>query len=213
MSLPNPDVTNPIVDGKGVLIPFWKKWFIELRKQVESGGSGGGSTSPLVAKGDLWGYSNVNARVPVGNNGDVLTADNATALGVKWAAPSGGGGGGGSYTTGTFTATLLGCTTAPTTTMHYLVTNNICALWLGGVSFLGVATGAGSVGFSGLPVACRAATYHAVACGPIMNNNTFAVGFAYGMNSSNVGFDTVGNVSWGGSVGLALGWTMVYPLT
>ena len=45
-----------------------------------------GLTSPLTTKGDVWGYSTVNARVPVGTNGQVLTADSAQALGVKWAA-------------------------------------------------------------------------------------------------------------------------------
>ena len=55
-------------------------------------GSGG---SPLTTKGDVFGFSTVNARIPVGTNGQVLTADSTQALGVKWAA--GGGGGGGSF--------------------------------------------------------------------------------------------------------------------
>ena len=46
---------------------------------------GGGLSSPLTTKGDVWGYSTTNARVPVGTNGQVLTADSAEALGVKWA--------------------------------------------------------------------------------------------------------------------------------
>lgn len=45
-----------------------------------------GSTSPLTTKGDLWGYSTVDARLPVGTNNYVLTADSAQTLGVKWAA-------------------------------------------------------------------------------------------------------------------------------
>jgi hypothetical protein len=51
---------------------------------------GGGLSSPLTTKGDVWGYSTTNARIPVGANGTVLTADSAQTLGVKWAAPSGG---------------------------------------------------------------------------------------------------------------------------
>ncbi len=52
---------------------------------------GGGTTSPLTTKGDIWGYSTTNARIPVGTtNGFVLTTDSSTALGVKWAAASGG---------------------------------------------------------------------------------------------------------------------------
>jgi len=46
--------------------------------------------TPLTTKGDLFGYSTVNARVPVGTNGQVLTADSAQALGLKWATPAGG---------------------------------------------------------------------------------------------------------------------------
>jgi trimeric autotransporter adhesin len=53
---------------------------------------GGGLTSPLTTKGDVWGYSTTNARVPVGTNGQVLTADSAEATGVKWATAAGGGG-------------------------------------------------------------------------------------------------------------------------
>jgi hypothetical protein len=52
---------------------------------------GGGLTSPLTTKGDVWGYSTTNARIPVGANGTVLTADSAETLGVKWVAPAGGG--------------------------------------------------------------------------------------------------------------------------
>lgn len=52
----------------------------------------GGSSSPLTTKGDLFGYSTTNARVPVGTNGQVLTADSAEALGVKWASPAASGG-------------------------------------------------------------------------------------------------------------------------
>lgn len=48
-----------------------------------------GALSPLTTKGDLLGFSTLNARVPVGTNGFVLTADSAEALGVKWAAGSG----------------------------------------------------------------------------------------------------------------------------
>jgi hypothetical protein len=48
--------------------------------------------SVLTTKGDLWGFSTVNARIPVGTNGQVLTADSTQALGVKWAAVGGGSG-------------------------------------------------------------------------------------------------------------------------
>lgn len=48
--------------------------------------AGAGLTSPLTTKGDLWGWDTANNRIPVGSNGNVLTADSTQALGVKWAA-------------------------------------------------------------------------------------------------------------------------------
>lgn len=47
-------------------------------------------SSPLTTKGDVYGYSTTNARIPVGTDGQVLTADSAQALGVKWATPASG---------------------------------------------------------------------------------------------------------------------------
>lgn len=53
--------------------------------------------SPLTTKGDLLSFSTVNARLGVGTDGDVLTADSGQTLGVKWATP----------TTGTVTSVAL----------------------------------------------------------------------------------------------------------
>jgi hypothetical protein len=53
--------------------------------------SGGGS-SPLTTKGDLYTYSTADARLPIGTNDQVLTADSTQATGMKWADASGGGG-------------------------------------------------------------------------------------------------------------------------
>tara|TARA_R110000868_G_scaffold16415_1_gene73711 strand:- start:126 stop:941 length:816 start_codon:yes stop_codon:yes gene_type:complete len=46
--------------------------------------------TPLTTKGDLFTFSTVDARLGVGANGTVLTADSAEATGLKWAAPAGG---------------------------------------------------------------------------------------------------------------------------
>lgn len=48
------------------------------------------SNPPLTTKGDLYGFSTVPARVPVGANDTVLTADSSTATGLKWATVSAG---------------------------------------------------------------------------------------------------------------------------
>jgi len=44
----------------------------------------------LTTKGDLHGYSSENTRIPIGDDDQVLTADSAQALGLKWAALSAG---------------------------------------------------------------------------------------------------------------------------
>jgi hypothetical protein len=62
--------------------------------------------TPLTTKGDLFTFSTLDARLPVGTNTHVLTADSAEATGLKWAAPASGGG-----MTLLSTTTLSGATT------------------------------------------------------------------------------------------------------
>ena len=56
-----------------------------------SGGIGGGEAGVpddlLTTKGDSHGFDTSNARVPIGANTTVLTADSTQALGLGWAAP------------------------------------------------------------------------------------------------------------------------------
>lgn len=59
---------------------------------IANGGTNGttasaafGNLSPLTTKGDLLGFSTVNARVPVGTDGQALVADSTQTLGVKYA--------------------------------------------------------------------------------------------------------------------------------
>ena len=59
----------------------------ELNELYASSGA-----SPLTTKGDLYTYTTEDARIGVGADGTILTADSAEATGMKWAAASGGGG-------------------------------------------------------------------------------------------------------------------------
>jgi hypothetical protein len=55
--------------------------------------AGGAGASPLTTKGDIFTYSTVNDRLPVGTNTQILSADSTTTTGLKWiAAPAGSAG-------------------------------------------------------------------------------------------------------------------------
>ncbi len=58
---------------------------------VWSAAGGGGGGSPLTTKGDLFTYSTLADRLPVGTNGQVLTADSTAATGLKWSTVTGTG--------------------------------------------------------------------------------------------------------------------------
>lgn len=60
------------------------------RTNVQIAATSSGS-SPLTTKGDLFGYDTAAARIPVGSNGQVLTADSTQAAGIKWTTPTTGG--------------------------------------------------------------------------------------------------------------------------
>jgi hypothetical protein len=70
--------------------------------------------TPLTTKGDLFGFDTADARIPVGTNGHILTADSTQSLGLKWAAPAGSGANwsllnaGGTALTGATTITVSG---------------------------------------------------------------------------------------------------------
>ena len=49
-----------------------------------------GVTSPLTTKGDLYTYSTVNARLPVGEEGQVLSVNSGETTGLKWLTSTGG---------------------------------------------------------------------------------------------------------------------------
>ena len=49
-----------------------------------AGTGGGGTTSPLTTKGDLYTFDTDNQRLGVGTNGQILSSDSEEATGLKW---------------------------------------------------------------------------------------------------------------------------------
>jgi len=81
-----------------------------------------GASTPLTTKGDLFGYDTANARVPIGTNNQVLTADSTASLGLKWATPTIGGFTLISTTTPTVSTSVVTLSSIPATYKHLLVT-------------------------------------------------------------------------------------------
>lgn len=52
----------------------------------------GGGSSPVTTKGDLYTFSTVNARLPVGTDGWVLFSDSTQATGLRWGVNGAGSG-------------------------------------------------------------------------------------------------------------------------
>jgi len=46
--------------------------------------TGGGATSPLTTKGDVYCYSTTNDRLPIGADGQFITADSSQSTGLRW---------------------------------------------------------------------------------------------------------------------------------
>lgn len=73
--------SSPLADGE----PGWNTSTHTL--YVGQGGINypvGGTTSPLTTKGDVYVYDIGNARLPVGPDGAVLTADSTQAAGLRY---------------------------------------------------------------------------------------------------------------------------------
>jgi hypothetical protein len=86
--------------------------------------------TPLTTKGDLFTFTSVDARIGVGANGTVLTADSAESTGLKWATPASGGTGG--YTLLNAGGTAL--TGAATITISSITSNDLLIMVTGATS-------------------------------------------------------------------------------
>jgi hypothetical protein len=119
-------------------------------KYLSQTGTGSASAAPtwqpapagsVTTKGDLQGYDTAPDRIPIGSNGQVLTADSTQALGLKWAA---GGGGSSPLTT---KGDVYGYDTAPN---RIPVGSNGQVLTADSTQTLGVKWAAGGGGGGGL---------------------------------------------------------------
>jgi hypothetical protein len=140
-------------------------------------------TSPLTTKGDLYGYGTTNARIPVGTDGYVLTADSTQAVGLKWAA------GGGSMTYPA--ANTIGVSNSGATAWRsplysditalfgsgscsgYLKSDGTCSTPSGGVSSINGVPGAFT--FSGSDVSCSTTTCTFTGSGSVIGSIAWAI--------------------------------------
>ena len=81
--------------------------------------------TPLTTKGDLFGFDTADARIPIGTNGHILTADSTQSLGLKWAAPAGGGKVLQVVNASTTTATTIASTTYTDTNVTATITPSL----------------------------------------------------------------------------------------
>lgn len=81
MSIVNFNNTTPAAPGGNTNVT-WQQSGDSVSAYVPN------SVTPLTTKGDLLGYDTGPDRVPIGTNGQVLTADSGQSLGLKWATPT-----------------------------------------------------------------------------------------------------------------------------
>lgn len=60
---------------------------VNAKGQVTSASNGSSSGSPLTTKGDIFTYSTADARLPVGTDGQVLSAASSQTTGLQWITP------------------------------------------------------------------------------------------------------------------------------
>jgi len=84
--------------------------------------------TPLTTKGDLFTFTTVDARLGIGANNTVLTADSAQATGMKWATPAAGSFNTGFAQVGTSESTTSTSYTNLTTVLSTTVTTGTKAL-------------------------------------------------------------------------------------
>lgn len=129
------------------------------------------------------------------------------------------------HISGSFTATLTGCTTSPTATVYYTIVGGICTLWIG--STLAATSNTTAMTITGLPTAVQPSSRRRTHC-LVTNNAANALAFVevntgsgtatFNLATTNGGPSSI-NVAYGassfansGSKGLDSSWTVSYPL-
>jgi hypothetical protein len=144
----------------------------------------GGAGSPLTTKGDLYTYSTTDARLGVGTNGQVLTADSAEATGLKWATAAGGGGKVLQVVTATTTTETANSTTtfADTTLSATITPTSATSTILVMVNHNGVSTNGASNAAVKMQLLRDATVLSQImdnGARMVANNAGFSVGFTY----------------------------------
>lgn len=85
----------------------------------------GGFVSPLTTKGDILTYSTTDARLPVGTNGQILSADSAEVTGLKWITAGGTVTSASVVSANGFAGTVATATTTPAITLTTTITGLI----------------------------------------------------------------------------------------
>ena len=145
--------------------------------------------TPLTTKGDLFGFDTADARIPIGTNGQVLTADSTENLGLKWAAPASGA------------LTLISSTTIGTTVATVAITNCFSATYdnykiivSGGIASsnpnLDLILGATTTGYYYFNI--RSNAYSSVSQSTASNTTSFPFVGSGGPNSLQANFDLLG---------------------
>jgi hypothetical protein len=107
------EITSPQEGQFSYLKDSNSTWYYSGSAWVASGGS------PLTTKGDVYTYSTTDARLAVGANDTVLTADSSTATGLKWATSAAGGMT--SIASGTLSGASVSITSIPSTYVNLVL--------------------------------------------------------------------------------------------
>lgn len=80
---------DELTDANYVYILRDKAGTLAWERTDNNWATGSSGTSPLTTKGDIYTYDSVDARLPVGTDGQTLKANSSTSTGLEWTSPAG----------------------------------------------------------------------------------------------------------------------------